>query len=102
MYKFSSWKILNCLNCIFLGTNSPVQAVQQKVQILRGPDGKLQVRGLLPGQQLIQLPDGKLHVLNVSQTTVGTTIAQGAQTNSTSTTTSQVIYSKTRLLKIIF
>ncbi|XP_036150042.1 nucleosome-remodeling factor subunit NURF301 isoform X2 [Monomorium pharaonis] len=68
-------------------TNSPVP-VQQRVQILRGPDGKLQVRGLLPGQQLVQMPDGKLHVLNVSQT-AGTTIAQGAQTNSTTTTTPQ-------------
>ncbi|KAL0125669.1 hypothetical protein PUN28_004623 [Cardiocondyla obscurior] len=66
-------------------TNSPVH-VQQRVQILRGPDGKLQVRGLLPGQQLVQMPDGKLHVLNVSQT-VGTTNAQGAQTNSTTSTT---------------
>lgn len=76
------------LNCIFLGTNSPVQ-VQQKVQILRGPDGKLQVRGLLPGQQLIQMPDGKLHVLNVSQT-VGT---PSAQSNSTiPTSTPQVIH----------
>ncbi|XP_011164539.2 nucleosome-remodeling factor subunit NURF301 isoform X2 [Solenopsis invicta] len=64
-------------------TNTPMQ---QRVQILRGPDGKLQVRGLLPGQQLVQMPDGKLHVLNVSQT-VGTTIAQGAQTKSTTTTT---------------
>ncbi|XP_077275780.1 nucleosome-remodeling factor subunit NURF301 E(bx) isoform X1 [Temnothorax americanus] len=64
-------------------TASPVQ-VQQRVQILRGPDGKLQVRGLLPGQQLVQMPDGKLHVLNVSQT-MGTT--QGAQTNSTTSTT---------------
>ncbi|XP_011691661.1 PREDICTED: nucleosome-remodeling factor subunit NURF301 isoform X2 [Wasmannia auropunctata] len=66
-------------------TASPVH-VQQRVQILRGPDGKLQVRGLLPGQQLVQMPDGKLHVLNVSQT-VGTTIAQGAQTKSTTTAT---------------
>jgi len=91
---------LHYLNCIFLGTN--VSPVPQRVQILRGPDGKLQVRGLLPGQQLVQMPDGKLHVVNVSQT-VGTTIAQSAQTNSTtSTTTSQVIYSKTHLLKTIF
>jgi nucleosome-remodeling factor subunit BPTF len=83
---------ISCFNCIFLGaTNTPVQ-VQQRVQILRGPDGKLQVRGLLPGQQLVQMPDGKLHVLNVSQT-VGTTIAQGAQTKSTTTTTTpQVIH----------
>ncbi|XP_018057443.1 PREDICTED: nucleosome-remodeling factor subunit NURF301 isoform X2 [Atta colombica] len=70
-------------------TSTNVSPVPQRVQILRGPDGKLQVRGLLPGQQLVQMPDGKLHVVNVSQT-VGTTIAQSAQTNSTtSTTTSQ-------------
>lgn len=86
------------ISVISLDTNSPVQ-VQQRVQILRGPDGKLQVRGLLPGQQLVQMPDGKLHVLNVSQT-VGTTIAQGAQTNSTtSTTTPQVIYSKKHIFR---
>lgn len=36
----------------------------QKVQIIRGPDGKVSVRGLNPGQQLIQMPDGKLHVLS--------------------------------------
>lgn len=35
----------------------------QKVQIIRGSDGKVSVRGLNPGQQLIQMPDGKLHVL---------------------------------------
>lgn len=40
---------------------------QQRVQILKGPDGKIQVRGLLPGQQLVQMPDGKLHVLNTAQ-----------------------------------
>ncbi|KAJ8687395.1 hypothetical protein QAD02_023189 [Eretmocerus hayati] len=43
------------------------QMTPQKVQILRGPDGKLQVRGLMPGQQLVQMPDGKLHVLNTTQ-----------------------------------
>lgn len=36
---------------------------QQKVQILRGADGKLSVRGLQPHQQLIQTADGKLHVV---------------------------------------
>ncbi|XP_049831961.1 nucleosome-remodeling factor subunit NURF301 isoform X2 [Schistocerca gregaria] len=40
---------------------------QQRVQIVKGPDGKLQVRGLMPGQQLVQMPDGKLHVLNNPQ-----------------------------------
>ena len=32
--------------------------VQQKVQIVKSADGKIQVRGLLPGQQLVQMPDG--------------------------------------------
>ncbi|XP_044753874.1 nucleosome-remodeling factor subunit NURF301 isoform X3 [Coccinella septempunctata] len=46
---------------------SPVikQAEQpQKVQITRTSDGKLTVKGLLPGQQLIQYPDGKLQVIS--------------------------------------
>ncbi len=38
----------------------------QKVQIIRGPDNKVMVRGLNPGQQLIKLPNGKLHVLTTS------------------------------------
>jgi nucleosome-remodeling factor subunit BPTF len=36
---------------------------QQKVQIVRSNDGKIQVRGLLPGQQLVQTPDGKLQII---------------------------------------
>ena len=32
--------------------------VLQKVQITKSADGKIQVRGLLPGQQLVQMPDG--------------------------------------------
>ncbi|KAI5633082.1 PHD-finger domain-containing protein [Phthorimaea operculella] len=39
----------------------------QKVQIIRAPDGKITVRGLLAGQQLIQMPDGKLHVVMAGQ-----------------------------------
>lgn len=80
------------MNVKLLG-NPPVQ-VQQRVQILRGPDGKLQVRGLLPTQQLVQMPDGKLHVLNVSHG--GTHLTQCITTNSTTpTTTLQVIYLNT-------
>ena len=53
------------------GTASPVQvqtptSPQQRVQILKQPDGKIQVKGLMPGQQLIQMPDGKLHVVNTA------------------------------------
>ncbi|XP_017127520.1 nucleosome-remodeling factor subunit NURF301 isoform X2 [Drosophila elegans] len=46
-----------------------------KVQIIRGPDGKVSVRGLNPGQQLVQMPDGKLHVLTT--TTTSNVAAQG-------------------------
>ena len=42
---------------------SPAPGSQQKVQIVRSTDGKIQVRGLLPGQQLIQMPDGKLQIV---------------------------------------
>ena len=40
------------------------QQTQQKVQIVRSSDGKIQVRGLLPGQQLVQMPDGKLQIFS--------------------------------------
>ncbi|CAD7006089.1 nucleosome-remodeling factor subunit NURF301 [Ceratitis capitata] len=50
---------------------------QHKVQIIRGPDGKVSVRGLNPGQQLIQMPDGKLHVLTTTSAAGG---AQGTIT----------------------
>ncbi|XP_055707432.1 nucleosome-remodeling factor subunit NURF301 isoform X3 [Phlebotomus papatasi] len=36
----------------------------QKVQIIRTPDGKVCVKGLNPGQQLYQLPDGKIQVIS--------------------------------------
>ncbi|XP_050310711.1 nucleosome-remodeling factor subunit NURF301 isoform X3 [Anthonomus grandis grandis] len=40
----------------------------QKVQIMRTPDGRITVKGLMPGQQLVQFPDGKLQVLTTTQT----------------------------------
>ncbi|XP_075160179.1 nucleosome-remodeling factor subunit NURF301 E(bx) isoform X2 [Haematobia irritans] len=52
---------------------------QHKVQIIRGPDGKVSVRGLSPGQQLIQMPDGKLHVLTTTSSS-----SSGAQAAATS------------------
>ena len=42
--------------------SSAANQPQQKVQIVRSSDGKIQVRGLLPGQQLVQMPDGKLQI----------------------------------------
>lgn len=67
--------------------------MQQKVQILRGPDGKLQVRGLMPGQQLVQMPDGKLHVLNTSQN-----ISVASSPQSAGGTTSAVTPTSTKVL----
>ncbi|XP_075969552.1 nucleosome-remodeling factor subunit NURF301 E(bx) isoform X2 [Anticarsia gemmatalis] len=46
---------------------TPQKEGPQKVQIIRAPDGKITVRGLLAGQQLIQMPDGKLHVVMAGQ-----------------------------------
>ncbi|OWF46473.1 nucleosome-remodeling factor subunit NURF301-like isoform X2 [Mizuhopecten yessoensis] len=40
----------------------------QNLQIIQGPQGQLQVRGLLPGQQIIRLPDGRLQLLSMPQT----------------------------------
>ena len=54
------------------------QQQQQKVQIVRSSDGKIQVRGLLPGQQLVQMPDGKLQIFTNPNAT--------ATTNSATTT----------------
>ena len=48
-----------------LAAVAPIQASpQQKVQIVKTADGKIQVRGLLPGQQLVQMPDGKLQIFS--------------------------------------
>ncbi|XP_059483006.1 nucleosome-remodeling factor subunit NURF301 isoform X2 [Neocloeon triangulifer] len=51
---------------------TPTTPTQQKVQIIPGPDGKYQVRGLLPGQQLVQLPGGKIQVMYTSPTVSST------------------------------
>lgn len=63
----------------------------QKVQIIRGPDGKVSVRGLNPGQQLIQMPDGKLHVLTSNQ---GASSAQNKGTIIKSATGPKVVITK--------
>lgn len=33
---------------------------------MRTPDGRFTVKGLMPGQQLVQMPDGKLQVLSTT------------------------------------
>ena len=53
--------------------------VQQKVQIVKSADGKIQVRGLLPGQQLVQMPDGRLQIFSSNSPSVsgGTPVKTG-------------------------
>lgn len=53
----------------------PVKPADQKVQIMRTADGKLSVKGLVAGQQLIQMPDGKIHIVN-TQNNVKTVVAR--------------------------
>ncbi|RZF42669.1 hypothetical protein LSTR_LSTR001464 [Laodelphax striatellus] len=55
-------------------TQVPAAPAQQhqRVSITKGPDGKIQVKGLMPGQQLVQMPDGKLHVLTTQPTAAAT------------------------------
>ncbi|KAL1494312.1 hypothetical protein ABEB36_009929 [Hypothenemus hampei] len=57
----------------------------QRVQIMRTPDGKITVKGLMPGQQLVQFPDGKLQVLTTQMvtTTPATTPSKPPTTNTT-------------------
>lgn len=47
------------------------QSTKQKVQVKHGAGGTIQVRGLLPGQQLAQLPDGKLQIFSKSVPNTG-------------------------------
>lgn len=52
---------------------------------MRTPDGRITVKGLLPGQQLVQYPDGKLQVMTSAQLQQsGLTVK--AATNTTLTT----------------
>lgn len=50
---------------------------------MRTPDGRITVKGLLPGQQLVQYPDGKLHVLTSAQLQTGLTPVKGQATPTT-------------------
>ncbi|KAK4876450.1 hypothetical protein RN001_012872 [Aquatica leii] len=59
----------------------------QRVQIMRSPDGRLTVKGLMPGQQIVQMPDGKLQVLTTTQ-------IQSTTSSSTTSKTPPVIATK--------
>lgn len=63
---FSTYEIF-CAATSTPTTNPPTKDTPQRVQIMRTPDGRITVKGLLPGQQLVQYPDGKLQVLTTAQ-----------------------------------
>lgn len=72
------------------------QQTQQKVQIVRSSDGKIQVRGLLPGQQLVQMPDGKLQIF--SQPTAGQNASPTIVTSTSAPTTPVVNSQPSRIV----
>ncbi|CAN8030157.1 unnamed protein product [Ixodes persulcatus] len=63
--------------------------VRAQIQIIQGPNGQLQVRGLLPGQQLLRLPDGRLQLLTLPVQTAAATSAATTAATTTSTPTGQ-------------
>ena len=58
--------------------------IPQKLQIVHTPDGKMQIRGLLPGQQVVKLPDGKLQIVT-PQASVSSQATSGVITTTQST-----------------
>ncbi|XP_069124363.1 nucleosome-remodeling factor subunit BPTF-like isoform X2 [Argopecten irradians] len=70
----------------------------QNLQIIQGPQGQLQVRGLLPGQQIIRLPDGRLQLLSMPQSPqVATATATPTVTPTTTTATPTLAPPRTQL-----
>lgn len=57
----------------------------QNLQIIQGPSGQLQVRGLLQGQQIIRLPDGRLQLLTLPQSGTTTQVASASVTSTPQT-----------------
>ncbi|XP_013407675.1 nucleosome-remodeling factor subunit BPTF [Lingula anatina] len=85
------------------GTKAPVVATgvpgqPQQVQIIQGPQGVLTVRGLLPGQQIIRLPDGRLQLITVS--TAGGTPQASQQQQQQQQTPSSAASSTTQVLQL--
>ncbi|CAH1794354.1 unnamed protein product, partial [Owenia fusiformis] len=75
----------------------------QSVQIIQSPTGQLQVRGLLPGQQIIRLPDGRLQLITVAgarpQTPAQQQQQQQPQAQNTPTVNPRVVSPGTAMAK---
>nr|CAI5851603.1 unnamed protein product [Callosobruchus analis] len=73
----------------------------QRVQIMRTPDGRITVKGLLPGQQLVQYPDGKLQVLTTAQLQQSGLVQAAPGTPSKAVATPTVTPTKTIVKQIV-
>lgn len=87
-------------------TATPIaaQTVGKSLQIIKGADGKIQIRGLMPGQQLLRLPDGRLSIVNPSQSNVSGKIGVSVNASAavgTTTDASGTAVNKTILVKSI-
>ena len=52
-----------------VGTPAAASSISSKLQITRGADGKIQIRGLQPGQQLLRMADGRFSIVTSSPAT---------------------------------
>ena len=52
-----------------VGTPAAASSMSSKLQITRGADGKIQIRGLQPGQQLVRRADGQFSIVTTSPAT---------------------------------
>jgi len=60
------------------GAATPTPGPANKIQIMRGADGKIQIRGLQPGQQLTWLGDGRFTIVQTTSSTQAAAAAVAA------------------------
>lgn len=69
------------------GVALPAGAVSQsggkQLQIIKGPDGKVQIRGLTAGQHLVRLADGRLTIVNSTAALQTGAVVVGSSTAAT-------------------
>ena len=64
-------------------TTTPAAGTPNKIQITRGADGKIQIRGLQPGQQLMRLADGRFSIVSAGTAQQQQQLAAAAKTVAT-------------------
>lgn len=68
------------------GAATPTPGPANKIQITRGADGKIQIRGLQPGQQLMRLGDGRFTIVQTTSSAQAAAAAAAAAGGATPAT----------------